>query len=188
MRVPSTLGLLFLLACSCSHEDPQSTTPEVDPADAESGRRAMAFQLALRTELGQALKSGGPAAAVEVCSQRAAAIATAASSEKFTVRRVGTRLRNAANSPTARDQRALETLAARPKGDDSPLRFDTEDDLVSSLYVPIRIAETCLQCHGDPVAIPDDVRQALAQRYPSDRATGYALGDLRGAVVVDHRR
>ena len=41
----------------------------------------------------------------------------------------------------------------------------------------------CLVCHGDNIAEP--VRQALREQYPADAATGFAVGELRGAVVVD---
>lgn len=196
MRVLPFAVLLLLCSLSCSREDAGSTgtatTPATNTKDAtfadEASRRAMAFQLALRLELMQAMKDGGPAKAVDVCSQRATAIATSASSETFRVRRIGTRLRNAANAPSERDQKALDALAARAKDDDSPLRVDGDGEIAASLYVPIRVAETCLQCHGDPATMAEDVKQALAQRYPSDRATGYALADLRGAVVVDQKR
>ena len=33
-------------------------------------------------------------------------------------------------------------------------------------------------------AIERNVRDALAELYPGDRATGYQVGDLRGAVSV----
>jgi hypothetical protein len=40
----------------------------------------------------------------------------------------------------------------------------------------------CVACHG--TALAPDVASALARLYPSDRATGFAVGDLRGAFVV----
>jgi hypothetical protein len=42
----------------------------------------------------------------------------------------------------------------------------------------------CLACHGDPAAMPEAVRATLAAEYPHDRATGYAAGQVRGAVTV----
>jgi hypothetical protein len=36
--------------------------------------------------------------------------------------------------------------------------------------------------------LPQAARDALSQRYPQDHATGYVLGDLRGAVVVEAAR
>lgn len=195
--IPFVLLLLSSLP-SCSRDDGgstgtgTSTTSGANANDAtfadEASRRAMAFQLALRLELTQAVQEGGAAKAIEVCSQRAQVIAASASSDTFRVRRVGTRLRNAANAMSERDRKALEALAARTAGDDAPLRVEGDGEIAASLYVPIRIAETCLQCHGDAAAMAADAKQALAQRYPSDQATGYALGDLRGAVVVDQKR
>jgi hypothetical protein len=198
MRTLPAVVLVAALSFSCSHESTDPATPPAgtstgtDPRNeafaSEAGRRAMAFQLALRMELTQAMQEGGPAKAIEVCSQRAQAIAASASNETFRVRRIGTRVRNAANAASERDQKALAQLLARAAGDDSPLKIEGEGELAASLYVPIRIAETCLACHGDPKTMQPEVVQALAQRYPSDQATGYALADLRGAVVVDQMR
>jgi hypothetical protein len=40
----------------------------------------------------------------------------------------------------------------------------------------------CLLCHGTDIA--PDVRAALRARYPNDSATGYAMGELRGAISL----
>ncbi len=42
----------------------------------------------------------------------------------------------------------------------------------------------CLSCHGTVENIPDNVRARLAIEYPHDRATGYGLGQVRGAVTI----
>lgn len=182
----ATMRTLCLLtfawtAAACSGDD-----RELDEFAASAARRAGAFQLALRTELTQAMQQGGPAAAIVVCSQRATAIAASASAEGQRVRRIGTRVRNVGNSPSSEDQRALDQFAARAKGDDSPLRARGDDGHMR-LYVPIRVGEACVTCHGDAAALAPEVRDELARRYPDDRATGYAVGDLRGAVVVESR-
>ena len=44
-------------------------------------------------------------------------------------------------------------------------------------------ARRCLACHGSEVS--PEVREAIAARYPGDRATGFAVGDLRGALWVE---
>jgi hypothetical protein len=41
----------------------------------------------------------------------------------------------------------------------------------------------CLACHGEAVA--PDVRETILARYPGDGATGFAVGDLRGALWVE---
>ncbi|MEL6330462.1 MAG: DUF3365 domain-containing protein [Planctomycetota bacterium] len=50
---------------------------------------------------------------------------------------------------------------------------------------PIRLAASCLQCHGGPRDIAPPTRGALARRYPADRATGFTEGDLRGWFWVE---
>ena len=45
----------------------------------------------------------------------------------------------------------------------------------------------CLTCHGPVEAIPPEVRAVLRKRYPSDQATGYSVGDLRGAAWAEVR-
>jgi hypothetical protein len=42
----------------------------------------------------------------------------------------------------------------------------------------------CLTCHGEKARIPPAVEAVIAQEYPGDRATGFAEGDVRGAVSV----
>lgn len=40
----------------------------------------------------------------------------------------------------------------------------------------------CLACHGSAVAKP--LKQAIAEKYPNDQATGFEVGDLRGAFLI----
>ena len=42
----------------------------------------------------------------------------------------------------------------------------------------------CLTCHGRPEDLAPEVRARLQALYPRDQATGYRLGDVRGAVSV----
>jgi hypothetical protein len=42
----------------------------------------------------------------------------------------------------------------------------------------------CLTCHGEKAKIPPAVRAVLAREYPDDHATGFSVGDVRGAVSV----
>jgi hypothetical protein len=49
---------------------------------------------------------------------------------------------------------------------------------------PIRILGMCTACHGEPSRMDHAVRDLIGNRYPDDRATGYAIGDLRGAVSI----
>ena len=66
--------------------------------------------------------------------------------------------------------------------------FDSpEPALRASLAVilPIAIEADCLTCHGDPASFTPDLQEQLASRYPKDRAVGYHVGDLRGALWAE---
>ena len=42
----------------------------------------------------------------------------------------------------------------------------------------------CLSCHGGPDDTSPEVKAELQRLYPQDKATGYRVADLRGAVSV----
>ena len=61
------------------------------------------------------------------------------------------------------------------------------DSLTYKYYKPLIIKDkSCLECHGK-VYKNIDLRRKVAEIYPLDRAIGYEMGDLRGAVVVTVR-
>jgi len=50
-------------------------------------------------------------------------------------------------------------------------------------YKPITINKgVCLKCHGS--LKNGALKSAIQERYPLDKAMGYEMNDLRGAVVV----
>jgi len=52
----------------------------------------------------------------------------------------------------------------------------------------IPVQPPCLICHGTPEMIAPAVRERLSADYPHDRATGYSLGQIRGAVTIKQPR
>lgn len=173
--LPFAAALAAVVACSGRADD-----------DDAALARAASFQQALKAELMAAMAAGGPVNAVKVCSERAPAIAAEASKDGYRVRRIGTRVRNLANTPGEADQQPLAELAAQP--DARFVRGDGDDVVLARRYVPLRIEAACLNCHGKPDGMQSELQQALATRYPDDKATGYALGELRGAIVVETLR
>ena len=156
------------------------------PDDDAALARARAFQQALKQELMAAMAEGGPVRAVAVCSERAPALAQAASTGGYRLRRVGTKTRSLGNSPSKADGDALDRLLADAT---APfVRMEGDGDARWRHYVPLRVEAACLLCHGPKAGMSGELQQALAARYPKDEAVGYALGDLRGAVVVETLR
>jgi hypothetical protein len=53
------------------------------------------------------------------------------------------------------------------------------------VLLPIAAGPACLGCHGPAASIQPKVKEAIAARYPADRAVGYAEGDFRGFLWVE---
>ena len=52
------------------------------------------------------------------------------------------------------------------------------------MHYHVFLGDLCLQCHGKPELMALEVKEALAEKYPGDLATGYEAGDFRGVVRV----
>lgn len=57
------------------------------------------------------------------------------------------------------------------------------DGVAFRMMKGIETEAVCVTCHGGSVA--DSVLQAIQAAYPDDRATGFEVGDLRGALWVE---
>ncbi len=191
MNQPAPLrSVILLLALAACGGD--AATPQVDAAARRSTARALVgeFSKSLLGELTQAIAKDGTAAAVAVCSERAPAIAANTARDGYTLRRIGTRVRNhATNVPTAAERQLLDRFAAMPAEQRSQEFIEVEVDGRWTGYAPISIGvPLCLSCHGSDAQIQAEVRARLAELYPRDEAVGYALADLRGAVVIESAR
>lgn len=184
------LTLYTIGIAGCSMFQPAEKTVD---AKALEETRAVAGQLT--TQLGGRLKAelsaNGPEAAIAVCKQAAPEIAGKLSAEKnWQVGRVGTRLRNAANAPNGWQQKALNQFSERLAKGEKPdtLEFTQIEKDGGKHYLryakAIVLQPMCVTCHGTPEAIPEGVKARLKQEYPTDQATGYQPGELRGAVVI----
>ena len=187
------LSIAFVAACGSpqTEESAQTARPaevveqEADPLEefhAKAKASTNRLQLELKQELSAAMKASGPAGALEVCSERAAAL-TAEVSERtgLDVRRVSLRNRNPENQATVGEASVLAMMAAREDLVDTMIVRDG-----SPLYMrAIRInTPVCLTCHGPKEDLAPEVLDQLNALYADDRATGFSEGDLRGAFVV----
>jgi hypothetical protein len=153
--------------------------------------RALVSEFAgeLMGELKWAIESSGPAAAIGVCRDLAPGIASRLSRQSgAAISRVSVRYRNPLNAPEPWQLPLLAELAeampADPIADPSelPEHFERDEQGGTRYLKAIPVAPLCLTCHGELLAEP--VAAALAADYPHDLATGYVLGELRGAFSV----
>jgi hypothetical protein len=150
----------------------------------EAGRQTYAASLLVpfKQELMHALTEGmatGPESAIAACSIQAPGIAAALSVDGVRVGRTSHRLRNSANEGP---EWVAPILARYLEREARPVIVTLDDDRVG--YVePIMLAPLCTSCHGESIA--PGVADAIAERYPDDEATGFAIGDLRGVFWVE---
>jgi hypothetical protein len=129
-----------------------------------------------------AAMENGPPSAVEVCSSEAPAIASAiVESTGARVGRSSLRLRNSANAAPPWVATWLTETGERPASEVQG--FTRVESGVARVLRPIAVEGPCLHCHGETIA--PEVAEKLRDRYPDDRATGYRLGDLRGALWAE---
>lgn len=145
---------------------------------AEQARDALAKRLL--GELTAALAES-PAHAIEVCRQRAPELAAAVGKQfGVGIGRTSLQLRNPSNQPPEWAVGHIE------KAQPQPAWFSGPDGQLGALY-PIVTMPLCAQCHGKDDQVTPAVRDALRVNYPRDRATGFAVGDLRGWFWVEVR-
>ena len=129
-------------------------------------------------------EEGGYEAAAKFCSMNAYPLTDSlADKHKVFLKRVSNNYRNPKNAPSDLENQVLQAYEYSVEhGDDigSNVQFIRPGDTI--LYnKPIRIpSEFCLNCHGSPSQISEDVNSILKKDYPQDKATGYKVGDLRG--------
>jgi Protein of unknown function (DUF3365) len=192
MQVRDTIAILTcgVFSIACQEHRQASAASAVDTlALGQAREAAAALGGDLMTMLTRELARGGPVAAIAVCADSAQERTSRHQRAGVDVRRVGTRVRNPANSPDPVETAVLtafarELTAGRMPGDTSFLESVPGGGRELRYLRPIRVQEACLACHGPSSALAPGVRALLAARYPMDRATDYAIGDLRGAISV----
>ena len=185
MRSTRLAGPALFLAALAAYP---ATAEEPAPWVVDSRAAAQALGSRLMGELTAAL-ARSPAAAIDVCSDRAPQIAAEeAAARGAELGRTAVRFRNPDHAPQAWQRRGLESLAAAlgAGADPATLEFTevaATDGAVERRWMkPIMTAPLCLTCHGATLA--PEVAAAVEARYPDDTATGFAAGDLRGAFYV----
>jgi hypothetical protein len=183
MRKITAYIILFLL--------PLGQVQAVDTDQQIQKSRAAIKMLAdeLKSTLQASMKANGPLESIAVCRIEAPQIAEKVSQQNdMSVARTSLRYRNQANKPDAWERSVLEQFEQRKiKGEEvNTLDYSEVTELegkkVFRYMKAIPTAEVCLSCHGSN--IPEPLAARINSLYPDDNATGFSLGDIRGAFTV----
>jgi len=163
-------------------------------ADQTMEARALASQMiqSLGAALKKELAANGPDGAVSVCRDIAPAIAGELSRKSGgRVARVSLKTRNPLlGVPDVWEQQVLAEFDRRAAAGEKieSLEYSETTDEPQGRYFrymkALAVQPLCLSCHGRAENIPDQVKAKLAIEYPHDQATGYELGQIRGAITV----
>lgn len=170
-----------------------SAAAQDDAARTEEARKLAGQMIqALGGKLQTEMKAGGPAAAIGVCVSAAPAIAGELSRQNgVRLTRVSLKVRNPLlGFPDAWEQGVLSSFESRlAKGEAADkLEFAETVNEPSGRYFrfmkALPVQSVCLNCHGDAANLAPEIRERIAREYPADRATGYTVGQIRGAVSI----
>lgn len=150
--------------------------------DAEAADASKQLLQSLGGKLKASIEKHGPVEAIGVCSLEAMPLTQKVAQEKgLLMRRISDKPRNPKNAATDSERALLDEMRADLAKDAlKPLYRDEH-----SVYKPLLIQPLCLVCHGE--TLTPDVATAIKKTYPADKAVGYQLGQLRGAVKITRK-
>lgn len=190
--VKGALVLLALTAPACATKAPNEAaqTQHLE----ESRKTAQEFMQTLGGALKKQLETGGAESAIGVCKQIAPALAAEYSKDGRVVKRVSLKARNKMQgTPDAWEKETLEGFdKAQRKGKpvdtmEASMMSSDADGRWFRYMKAIPTQPMCLQCHGKPADISAGVKAMLTKEYPEDEATGYSVGEIRGAISIQRK-
>lgn len=163
--------------------DESKSQPELN---AEAKKIVKMFAGTLKPKLKEAIKSGGLEHAINVCTIEAPRIAKSLSAKTgWNVKRVSLKPRNKNSAtPDVFEQKVLEQFNERQMKGELPLNI-SYSALIDNKFKFMKaqgVEGVCLNCHGK--SINTNVKAAISKHYADDVATGYSLGQIRGAISL----
>lgn len=193
-NVIKTKSINMLIACTSSllvffanAED-----SSVNPLTLEARTLVKAFGGDLKAVLKTSMKSGGPESALQVCNLQAGAIAHKnAISSGWNIGRTALRVRNISNTSDEWELNALRQFEQRKEAGETLKHMEYSEVVKTgeqSVYRYMKAIPTggeCTMCHGNN--IDEKISGKIKLLYPNDQATGFNVGDIRGAFTLEKK-
>lgn len=169
---------------------------DADALLAETRKTALPVLPKVVKAMQSAVKEQGPVGAIAVCKEKAPQLLQEMRAQTgWEIRRVSLKTRNeTTGTPDAWEARQLAEFNIRAANGAKPeqpeqleigeIVSDANGKRVYRYLKALPVGEVCQTCHGPAASLPADLKAALAKDYPQDRATGYAVGEVRGALSV----
>jgi hypothetical protein len=184
---------LLLLAASLHAQSPRASwriteaPEELRSSIVRADLIVVEMQGELLRELSRALERGGPARAVQSCHVDVAGIVERIGRQPgVAAGRTSDRLRTSTNAPPRWAEPFVRDQAGKQAHEIDGFVVDLGGKV--GVLRPIAQRPLCASCHGPADRLDPDVRAALAERYPADRAIGFTDGEIRGWYWVEVTR
>ena len=188
-----TLFALTILFVGCSNEKPENnkelsyTSAELEIYREEGLKFAMATKAELGKNLISAINTKGTEHALNFCTIQAIPLTDSMSVVlNTTISRVSDKPRNPDNRATEQEVEIIQNIQTMMADGSTPKPHILPSGTTVIGYYPIITNEMCLQCHGGTGnEITPQTLAKIAEYYPSDEATGYSSGQIRGLFKVE---
>lgn len=184
-------SLILVTPLSCSTESMDAASSEKKAVTKKIIYRNAVKKLggALKSELVKAMKAGGPIEALSICNEKAPVITTQISEQLgFKITRTSLKPRNADNAPDEWETKVLNDFEKRKANGEDPNKLEFIELVEQKKQTQWRYmkalptAEVCLICHGSNIST--EINAKIKELYKDDKATGFKVGDLRGAFSI----
>lgn len=167
---------------------PALSNAETDALLDEARKVASILPPKLLANLQDEIIKTGPEGAIPVCKEMPPKMAGEIFQQTgWKIKRVSLKTRNDARAkPDAWETAALEDFDKRAAAGEPPAKLEKGEKIGNEYrYVKaLPVQQLCLSCHGATAQLSPAVKSALGQHYPNDLATGYSVGQIRGAISV----
>jgi hypothetical protein len=190
-KIISSLSILLLiisLYSGCREKENTEITEQIKIGLRKDSKE---FMETLKAVLVKEMQTNGIVSAVSVCADTAQILTNDYGIKKgIFVKRVSFKNRNPNNYPDKFETSGLkyfEELKSQNKLDENSEYYQVieNDGIKIFRYLkPIVIQAPCLNCHGNVENINTEIKTILHNKYPEDKATGYKVDNLRGAVSI----
>jgi len=192
MKTSITLLVLIPLFISQQLAAKNNMEPNQQVLEQEAKQRIKAFGKQLKTTLKAAISVDGINGGVQACKLAVPAINLQHKTDNWQVARTSLKVRNKANVADSWELKQLQ-LFEQKKVQGVNIKTLSASTIVTHkngakefrFIKAIPTQQLCLKCHGKN--INTETLSLINELYPNDKATGFKLGDIRGAFSVSKK-
>lgn len=189
MKISRFLAILMILSGLFACNSSRSKIDELSYSEfRKKGNEITSLsQTVLLSNVGNAIRTGGPEFAVEFCNVNASAIVDSLNQvNNCIISRISAKNRNPENGLKSAIEKKLWAIFETQAINDTLIKSGGKLVYFKSIKTGM---PACLNCHGTPgTEINSATLEKINKLYPDDLATNYQLNDFRGLWKVEFNK